>query len=64
MTISSDDPPFFRTSLTDELRHVVRLAQLTRADLAELQRRAVRNSFASQETKAVVLSEVESWASL
>lgn len=63
MTISSDDPPFFGTSLTDELRHTVRLAQLTRADLAELQRRAVRNSFASQATKAAVLSEVESWAS-
>lgn len=62
MTISSDDPPFFRTSLTGELRHAVRLAHLTRADLAELQRRAVRNSFASQETKAAVLIEVESWA--
>ena len=24
MTISSDDPPFFHTTLTDELRHVVR----------------------------------------
>ena len=39
MTISSDDPPFMRTTLTDELRHVVRLAGLTRNDLAELQRR-------------------------
>ena len=40
MTISSDDPPFFGTTLTDELRHLVRIAELTRDDLAELQRRA------------------------
>jgi aminodeoxyfutalosine deaminase len=61
MTISSDDPPFFGTTLTDELRHVVRLANLTRDDLAELQRRAVRNSFASPEAKAGLLGEIEAW---
>lgn len=62
MTISSDDPPFFHTTLTDELRHVVRLAGLTRADLAELQRRAVRNSFATADVKAGILAEVDAWA--
>ncbi len=54
MTISSDDPPFFRTTLVDELRHVVRLAGLTRDDLAELQRRAARHSFASEPAKAAL----------
>ena len=61
MTISSDDPPFFHTTLTDELRHVVRLAGLTRNDLAELQRRAARHSFASPEAKAAILAEIEAW---
>ena len=61
MTISSDDPPFFHTTLTDELRHVVRLAGLTRGDLAELQRRAARHSFAPPEAKASLLGEIEAW---
>ena len=62
MTISSDDPPFFRTTLTDELRHVVRLVGLSRDDLAELQRRAARHSFAPAEVKAALLTQVETWA--
>ena len=62
MTISSDDPPFFATTLTDELRHVVRLAGLTRDDLLELQRRAVRNSFAPAGTKADLFAALDAWA--
>ena len=62
MTISSDDPPFFHTTLTDELRHVVRLAGLSRDDLAELQRRAMRVSFADAATKADVLARIDAWA--
>ena len=61
MTISSDDPPFFDTTLTDELRHVTRLARLTRDDLAELQRRGARDSFAAPEAKAGFLDDIESW---
>jgi len=62
MTISSDDPPFFDTTLTDELRHVVRLAGLSRDDLAELQLRAVRNSFANADRKVAMLAAVNAWA--
>lgn len=58
-TISSDDPAFFHTTLTDEPRHVVCLCGLARDDLAELQRRAVRHSFASAEAKAGFLDEIE-----
>jgi len=61
MTISSDDPAFFHTTLTDELRHVVRLAGLSRDDVAELQRRAARHSFASPEAKDGFLGEIEAW---
>ena len=60
-TISSDDPPFMRTTLTDELRHVVRLAGLTRDDLAELQRRAARAAFAPAATKAELLATIDAW---
>ena len=52
MTISSDDPPFFGTSLTDELRHVVQLAGLSRSDLIELQLRAAHVSFAPPTARA------------
>ena len=62
MTISSDDPPFFNTTLTDELRHVVRLAGLSREDLATLQRRAIGVSFAKPSMRADVLAEIDGWA--
>jgi adenosine deaminase len=62
MTISSDDPPFFGTTLIDELRHVVRVCGLTRADLAELQRRAARASFAAPAIKADILARIDAWA--
>ena len=61
MTISSDDPPFFRTTLTDELRHVVRIAGLSRADLGELQRRAARAAFAPEATKAAIVAQIDAW---
>lgn len=61
MTISSDDPPFMHTTLTDELRHVVRLAGLSRSDLAELQRRAARAAFAPEATKAGIVAQIDAW---
>jgi adenosine deaminase len=61
MTISSDDPPFFGTTLTDELRHVVRLAGLTRHDLGELQRRAARAAFTTPQVKADLLAQIDAW---
>ena len=61
LTISSDDPPFFGTTLIGELRDVVRLAGLTRDDLAELQRRATRHAFAPPATKARLLAEIDTW---
>ncbi len=61
MTISSDDPPFMNTTLTEELRHVVRIAGLTRDDLAELQRRGARNSFAAPDIKAEIIAVIDAW---
>ena len=62
MTISSDDPPFVGTTLTAELGHVVRLASLSRDDLAELQRRAAWAAFTTAETKTELLAQIDSWA--
>jgi adenosine deaminase len=61
MTISSDDPPFFRTTLTDELRHLVRIAELTRDDLAELQRRAARAAFGAPDLTTELIGEIDAW---
>lgn len=62
MTISSDDPPFFGTTLTDELRHLVRIAGLSRDDLAALQGCAIDASFADAGTKAEVRARIDAWA--
>ena len=62
MTISSDDPPFFATTLTDELRNVVRIAGLERDDLATLQRRAATHSFAPPDVRDALLVEIDAWA--
>lgn len=62
MTISSDDPPFFGVTLVDELRNVVRLADLRRDDLAELQRRAATHAFVSDPVRTELLARIDAWA--
>ena len=62
MTISSDDPPFFGTTLIDELRHVVRLADLSRDELAALQHRAADAAFADASVRAALHAQIDAWA--
>jgi aminodeoxyfutalosine deaminase len=62
VTVNSDDPPFFATTLTGELAHARRLLGLGRDGLAELQRRAARASFAPPERRATLLEAIERWA--
>ena len=61
ITVNSDDPPFFSTTLTDELRHAVRLLGLGREDLAELQRRAIDASCAPDDVRSRVHAELDRW---
>ena len=61
VTVNSDDPPFFGTTLTEELRHAERLARLERADLALLQRRAVAASFLPEAAVAALRAEIDAW---
>ena len=62
MSISSDDPALMGGTLTDELRSVVGVAGLTRADLAELQRRAARAAFLPAGERADLESRIDAWA--
>jgi aminodeoxyfutalosine deaminase len=61
LSVNSDDPPFFATTLTDELRHARRLLALDRTGMAELQRRAAQASFASDERKTALLAAIDAW---
>jgi len=60
VTVNSDDPPFFSTTLTSELEHAMRMANLTPADIVALQRRAITASFAPDTVKQAVLGELDS----
>ena len=62
VTISSDDPPLMGTTLTDELRHVVRIAGLDRDGLAELQRRAARAAFLPAVERLALEARIDAWA--
>lgn len=61
ITISSDDPPFFATTLTDELRDFARIAALDRQGLAALQRRAARASFAAEDLRQELTVAIDAW---
>jgi aminodeoxyfutalosine deaminase len=61
ITINSDDPPFFATTLTGELGHAVRLLELDEARLAALQRRAIDASFAPPAVRADVHAALDRW---
>lgn len=58
-TINSDDPPMFGTTLNQEYAIAAHLLGLDRAGLAELARRAVRASFAPDQTKRAILTEID-----
>jgi len=62
VTVHSDDPAMFRTTITDELAHAVRLLELDTDGLAELERRAARAAFAPADVRERVLAEIEAWA--
>jgi hypothetical protein len=61
VTVSSDGPGYFSTTLTAELGHAARLADLSASDLAELQRRAARAAFAPADVRARLVDATEVW---
>jgi aminodeoxyfutalosine deaminase len=62
LSINSDDPPMFGTTLNDEYEVAASLLGLDEQGIAELARGAVRQSFAPEWVKASVLAEIDSYA--
>jgi aminodeoxyfutalosine deaminase len=59
VTINSDDPPMFGTTLNHEYAVAAELLGLDEAGLAELARAAVRASYAPEDVRARVLGEID-----
>ena len=62
VTVNSDDPPMFGTSLNREYEIAADLLGLDEAGVADLARTAVRASFAEDRVKAAVLAEIDAYA--
>jgi aminodeoxyfutalosine deaminase len=58
VTLNSDDPPMFGTTLTNEFRIAAHTFGLGTAELAELSRTAVRSSFLDAVGKQEILAEI------
>lgn len=63
VTVNSDDPPMFDTTLNKEYEIAAELLGLDDHGVAELSRAAVRASFAEDSVKAGLLAEIDSYAS-
>lgn len=61
VTINSDDPPMFGTTLNAEYKIAAELLGLDHAGLAELSRAAVRASFADDAVKRDLISEIDAY---
>jgi aminodeoxyfutalosine deaminase len=62
ITVNSDDPPMFGTSLNREYEIAADLLDLNEAGVAELARSAVRASFAEDGVRARILDEIDAYA--
>jgi aminodeoxyfutalosine deaminase len=61
VTVNSDDPPMFGTTLNREYAIAARLLDLDEAGVAELARTAVRVSFAPEDVRDRVLGEIDAY---
>ena len=62
VTVNSDDPPMFNTTLNREYEIAADLLGLDEAGAADLARNAVRASFAEADVKARILGEIDEYA--
>ena len=62
VSINSDDPPMFGTTLSDEYEVARNLLGLSDAGVAELARGGVRQSFAPEAVQAEILAEIDAYA--
>jgi aminodeoxyfutalosine deaminase len=61
VTVNSDDPPMFGTTLNHEYEIAARLLDLDRTGVADLARAGVRASFAPHDLKTSVLAEIDEY---
>lgn len=61
VTINSDDPPMFSTTLNHEYEVAAGLLGLDDQGVADLARASVRSSFADDATKATILAEIDAY---
>jgi aminodeoxyfutalosine deaminase len=59
VTVNSDDPPMFGTTLNREYEIAAELLGLDEQGIAELAKNAVRGSFMSDQEKAALLAEID-----
>jgi len=62
VTVNSDDPPMFGTSLNREYEIAAELLSLDKDGVADLARTAVRASFAEEPVKASLLTEIDAYS--
>ena len=62
VTLNSDDPPMFGTTLADEYRVAARVFGFGREQLAELARNGVQASYLAEERKQALLTEIDTLA--
>ncbi|WP_193608313.1 adenosine deaminase [Nocardioides lijunqiniae] len=63
VTINSDDPPMFGTTLNREYEIAAQLLDLDKRGVADLARTAVEVSFAPEDVRTRVLAEIEAYVS-
>ena len=61
VTVNSDDPPMFSTTLNDEYEVAAGLLRLDEEAVADLARTAVRVSFAEDDVKTRILGEIDGY---
>ncbi len=59
VSINSDDPTFFATSLTHEYEIAAVEFGLTETDLLKITKQAIQHSFANEQTKAILLQRLQ-----
>jgi aminodeoxyfutalosine deaminase len=62
VTVNSDDPPMFNTTLNREYEIAAELLELDEAGVADLARNAVRASFAEDDVKTRLLAEIDGYS--
>jgi aminodeoxyfutalosine deaminase len=62
VTVNSDDPPMFNTTLNREYEIAAELLELDESGVADLARNAVRASFAEDDVKTRLLAEIDAYA--